>query len=132
MEKLYGSREGNSRGHQEMTRNTSLKKNTHLQKLMDVANEQPDVEDTEQTEVVYATDQNQIEPKKNGRPKGRTSDPNYTQVSALIPLTLHQRVKMALLRKYFGKKGGGNFSTLVEDLLEDWLKDEENDQSKKV
>lgn len=50
------------------------------------------------------------------RRKGRRGNPDYRQANAYIPKTLHMRVKRALL-----DEGDREFSSLVEELLEQWL-----------
>jgi hypothetical protein len=54
--------------------------------------------------------------KKKGRPTGKRSNPEYEQVTAYIKKETHRKVKMALL-----EQNGGDFSDLVEKLLEDWI-----------
>ncbi|MDV3002877.1 MAG: hypothetical protein N5P05_004532 (plasmid) [Chroococcopsis gigantea SAG 12.99] len=54
--------------------------------------------------------------KRLGRPKGKRSNPDYTQVTAYIGRDTHKRVKMALL-----ENEGGDFSELVDQLLLEWL-----------
>lgn len=51
-----------------------------------------------------------------GRPAGKRTNPNYAQVTAYIPKSLHEDVKIALIKER--KK---EFSTLVEELLEEWM-----------
>jgi hypothetical protein len=57
-------------------------------------------------------------PKKRGRPSGKRSDEDYVQVTAYIHKDTHLDVKIALLKSGKGK----DFSELVDDLLDDWLK----------
>jgi hypothetical protein len=61
----------------------------------------------------------QGESKKRGRPKGKRSDPDYEQVTAYIRKTTHTSVKIALLQENQGRE----FSELVEELLNQWLKE---------
>jgi hypothetical protein len=71
----------------------------------------------------------QVEPekenptKKRGRPSGRRSDPDYTQISAYIPLELLHEVQDLLLQERRRKKlrSGVDVSGLVEDLLKEWV-----------
>ena len=58
------------------------------------------------------------ERRKPGRPTGKRTNPNYGQVTAYIPKSLHEDVKIALI-----KEGGKEFSTLVEELLLEWMRD---------
>jgi hypothetical protein len=55
--------------------------------------------------------------KSPGRPTGKRTNPNYGQVTAYIPKSLHEDVKIALI-----KEGGKEFSTLVEELLSEWMR----------
>lgn len=55
--------------------------------------------------------------KKMGRPRGKRSDPRYTQVTAYIQSQTYRNVKVALLLDGNGQE----FSELVEDLLIDYL-----------
>lgn len=52
-----------------------------------------------------------------GRPAGKRTNPDYAQVTAYIPKSLHEDVKIALI-----KEGGKEFSTLVEELLSEWMR----------
>ena len=47
---------------------------------------------------------------------GRRGNPNYRQANAYIPKALHLKIKLALL-----EDGDREFSSLVEELLEQWL-----------
>ena len=61
-----------------------------------------------------------IEPKR-GRPKGKRSDSNYEQVTAYIRKSTHAAVKIELLKN--SQKGAKQeFSELIQELLEEWLK----------
>lgn len=58
------------------------------------------------------------EPKATrGRPRGQGKrlNPNYSQVTAYIPTTLHDETKINLIRN-----GNREFSNLVEELLTAW------------
>lgn len=59
-----------------------------------------------------------------GRPPGRRSDPNYTQISAYIPLDLLLAVQdeLALERRENRQRTARPVSDLVEELLDSWLK----------
>lgn len=68
--------------------------------------------------------------RKRGRPKGRRSDPNYTQISALVPLELHQKVKIALIKNQMtqgitNSEASSDMSALIENLLQTWLEQQE-------
>jgi hypothetical protein len=55
---------------------------------------------------------------KVGRPKGKRSNPDYEQVTTYIKRDTHMAVKMLLLQE----KQSGDFSDLVQHLLEEYLK----------
>ena len=67
--------------------------------------------------------------KKRGRPSGRRSDPDYTQISAYIPLELLHEVQELLLQERKRKKlrSGIDVSGLVEKLLTEWVKQQRDD-----
>jgi hypothetical protein len=69
----------------------------------------------QQTEVEYVTPS-----KKQGRPPGKRSNPDYEQIGLYIPKRLHIEVKKLLL-EYEDK----DFSELVSDLLVQWIKGEQ-------
>jgi len=64
------------------------------------------------------------ERKGPGRPRGKRSSPQYDQVTAYIPHALHDEVKIFLIRE--GRK---EFSTLVEELLAEWVQQKNNAMS---
>ncbi len=55
---------------------------------------------------------------RRGRPAGKRTDPEYSQVTAYIRKSTHHAVKVRLLQQGEGRE----FSELVEELLSDWLK----------
>lgn len=55
--------------------------------------------------------------KRRGRARGKRSDPNYEQVGAYIPKELNKQVKRLLI-----DEDDLDFSDLVAQLLEDWVK----------
>jgi hypothetical protein len=57
------------------------------------------------------------EPKRLGRPPGKRSDPAYQPVTAWIRKATYQSVRERLLRE-----DRREFSVLVEELLQGWLK----------
>jgi hypothetical protein len=61
------------------------------------------------------------EPKRLGRPPGKRSDPAYQPVTAWIRKATYQSVRERLL-----KEGRREFSVLVEELLQDWLRTSRN------
>jgi hypothetical protein len=78
------------------------------------APEQADSPRTRNSESVST----RISDRRPGRPNGKRSDENYTQVTAYLLKNTHQAVKIRLLQE--GK--GREFSELVQELLDDWLK----------
>ena len=61
--------------------------------------------------------------KKRGRPSGgRSSNPDYTQITVYIPEELKYDIEDLLvkLRRSAEKKSDVNLSQLVEDLLTEW------------
>lgn len=63
------------------------------------------------------------ERRKPGRPRGRRSNPDYTQISAYIPLDLLLEVQTELLkeRKSKRQRRATDVSGLVEHLLQKWV-----------
>lgn len=57
--------------------------------------------------------------KKVGRPRGKRSNPNYTQISTFINKENYESAKIRLIKE--GKKR--DFGDLVDQLLEQWLSD---------
>ena len=64
-----------------------------------------------------------IEAKKKrlGRPRGKRSNPEYEQVTAYIPTSLYTQVKLRLI-----EQDRKEFSTLVEELLNNWIQKKRN------
>jgi len=63
----------------------------------------------------------EAEPKKQQRKAaGKRSDPNYIQVGAYIPIELNKSVKRRLVDT------DKDFSELVAELLDQWVKSHEN------
>jgi len=64
-----------------------------------------------------------VENRKPGRPRGRRSNPDYTQISAYIPLDLLLEVQSELLneRKSKRQRRSTDVSSLVEQLLQKWV-----------
>jgi len=85
--------------------------------LLDAAKgREPEAQEAEvnQPQLVEEAEQ----PPKRGRPKGKRSHPDYEQVTAYIKKDTYQEIKISLLRE--GQRR--EFSELVQELLEDWLK----------
>jgi hypothetical protein len=59
-----------------------------------------------------------------GRPPGRRSNPDYTQISAYIPIEILQEVQdvLAQERRISKRRTPRPVSDLVEELLAEWLK----------
>ena len=70
------------------------------------------------------TTQTQPEKKGPGRPPGRRSNPDYTQISAYVPLDLLLSVQEELAKEQRQQKQrtARPVSDLVEELLQNWLK----------
>lgn len=66
--------------------------------------------------------------RKRGRPPGRRSDPDYTQISAYIPLDLLLAVQdeLAAERRERRERTARPVSDLVEALLAEWLEKRES------
>lgn len=63
----------------------------------------------------------EIIPKKSGRPAGKRSDPETTQVTAYIDIQTHEDIKVKILRER-RQTGIRNFSGLIQHLLDEYLK----------
>jgi hypothetical protein len=72
------------------------------------------------------------QPRRVGRPAGRRSNPDYTQISAYIPLDLVLEVQDVLAeeRRALRKRTARPVSDLVEELLTGWLKQQKTKKSK--
>lgn len=57
------------------------------------------------------------EPRRMGRPPGKRTAADFTQVTAYVRRETHHAVKVRLLTE----QGGREFSDLVESLLVEWL-----------
>lgn len=79
---------------------------------------------TKQKDPQHKMSKPQDEGRRPGRPRGRRSDPDYTQISAYIPLDLLLDIQNELNqeKRLQRKRTAMNVSELVEDLLSDWLK----------
>lgn len=86
---------------------------------------------TEQKDLQQTT-KPQDEGRRPGRPRGRRSDPDYTQISAYIPLDLLLDIQNELNqeKRLQRKRTAMNVSELVEGLLADWLKKRKSKRSK--
>ena len=75
----------------------------------------------EQKKIEQTAKSTSARKKRAGRPNGKRTNPNYGQVTAYIPKTLHEEVKIALI-----KEGRKEFSTLVEELLSEWMQNKKS------
>ena len=75
---------------------------------------EPEELEAKQPQLVEDVEQ----PLKRGRPKGKRSHPDYEQVTAYIRKDTHRSAKIALLREGEERE----FSELIQELLEEWLK----------
>ena len=73
--------------------------------------------------VTEASPMQQTEKRGPGRPRGRRSNPDYTQISAYVPLDLYLEVQTALVKEKKAKRvrRSTDVSGLVENLLRDWV-----------
>ena len=62
-------------------------------------------------------------PVKMGRPPGKKTDPNYVQVTVYLRKDIHKAAKKLLV------DDGGQFSDLVDDLVNRWLSDSQTSGS---
>ncbi|MGP1386897.1 MAG: hypothetical protein ACTS2F_25295 [Thainema sp.] len=90
---------------------------------------------TVESEQPKTTQQNQAQTKparKRGRPPGRRSDPDYTQISAYIPLDLLLAVQdeLAAERRERRERTARPVSDLVEALLAEWLEKRKSSKSR--
>lgn len=72
-----------------------------------------------QTELPQ-TDSLEATRKKRGRPPGKHSDPNYKQFSVWLKHDTQRSVKARLALE------AGEFSELIQNLLEGWLRKEQS------
>lgn len=56
---------------------------------------------------------------KRGRPNGKRSNAEFQQVTAYVRRNTYRRVSIKLL----DRENKGEFSELIEELLQNWLKD---------
>lgn len=60
-----------------------------------------------------------VNPPLKGRPRGKRSDPDFTQITAYISKKTHQEVKLALLQEGNNRE----ISQLIEQCLSGWLEE---------
>ncbi|NJL20067.1 MAG: hypothetical protein HC895_03305 [Leptolyngbyaceae cyanobacterium SM1_3_5] len=111
-----------------------------LDKRKQVESEEIETSDEDQpaVEVADVTPDEAIEPvveverRKPGRPRGRRSNPDYTQISAYIPLDLLLDIQEELSKekRRLRKRSAMTVSELAENLLQDWLKQRKNESAK--
>lgn len=63
-----------------------------------------------------------VDTPSRGRPRGKRSDPNFTQITAYISKKTHQEIKLALLREGSNRE----ISQLIEQCLTKWLEEMES------
>ena len=99
---------------------SALKDKIQVDTVEQTTQEQNSDTDLTESKPEHKTETNKTaSPKKRNRKKtGKRSDPNYELVGALIPKELHREVKKLLL-----DESELDYSTLVEQLLNKWVKD---------
>jgi hypothetical protein len=67
--------------------------------------------------------------RRMGRPRGRRSDPDYTQISAYIPLDLLLEIQAELAqeKRRLRQRSAATVSELAETLLREWLNQRTSD-----
>lgn len=74
-------------------------------------------------------------PVRMGRPLGKRSDPNYMQMTAYIPIDLHEDIKEELLRvnrdRRRQKQPALEISDVVETQLAEWLRGQRAENAKR-
>jgi hypothetical protein len=67
--------------------------------------------------------------RKPGRPRGRRSNPDYTQISAYVPIDLYLDIQdeLAKEKRRQRKRTALTVSELSENLLREWLKQRKSD-----
>lgn len=92
---------------------------------------QPVVENKTKSKSPQKNKTSSDEKRGPGRPPGRRSNPDYTQISAYIPLDMLLEVQEALAeeRKELRKRTPRPVSDLVEELLGTWLKKRKSSKS---
>lgn len=81
---------------------------------------EPSQEAAAETPQTVVAPQTRVQPANNGKGVGRRSDPAYMQASAYVPRQLRRQVERALLND----PNEQDYSQLIEELLEKWLKDQ--------
>lgn len=85
---------------------------------------EPEVAAEPETTADEAPNEEKLQERRGpGRPRGRRSDPDYTQISAYVPLDLYLEVQELLLkeRKLKRQRRATDVSGLVEQLLREWV-----------
>ncbi len=81
---------------------------------------EPSQEAVAETPQTVVAPQPRVQTANNGKGVGRRSDPAYMQASAYVPRQLRRQVERALLND----PGERDYSELIEELLQRWLKDQ--------
>jgi hypothetical protein len=117
-----------------MTNRFSSLKTLRQERLESDINESDVLDSDESHKIVDADESNSTKPPAQtietnlkrpiGRPPGRRSNPDYTQISAYIPMEVLQEVQdvLAQERRKSKKRTPRPVSDLVEELLSEWLK----------
>lgn len=95
---------------------------------LSIEDEREEAGEQENEEAIAPTT---VEPgkRKPGRPRGRRSNPDYTQISAYIPLDLLLDIQdeLAKEKRRLRKRSAMTVSELAENLLRDWLNQRKSD-----
>ena len=91
--------------------------------LVEESEETLPIAQVESDEVKEPPPQPEVEKRGPGRPRGRRSNPDYTQISAYIPLDLLLDIQdeLAKEKRRLRKRSAMTVSELAENLLRDWL-----------
>ena len=85
------------------------------QQAENLNSQQSKISDTQQLDNSKSQESEVKESKTLGRPRGKRSNPDYTQVTSYIKKETHKSVQRVLLEQE------KEFSELIQELLEEWL-----------
>jgi hypothetical protein len=94
---------------------TQQSENSSTQKSENLTTQQAENLTTQQAENTKSQVIEVKESKTLGRPRGKRSNPDYSQVTCYIKKETHKSVQRVLLEKE------KEFSELIQELLEEWL-----------
>ena len=94
---------------------TQQSENSSTQNPENLTTQQAENLTTQQAENSKSEEIEVKESKTLGRPRGKRSNPDYTQVTSYIKKETHKSVQRVLLEKE------KEFSELIQELLEEWL-----------